>query len=699
MIALLNSVVLSAHAHAEEVEEVIEGGHEAFVPGVTSGALVEWAWLIVVVPLVAAFVIMFWGKKMPFKGWEVAWGAIGFVGLYGTVLFIVNATTGIVYEGTVEIGQVGNLTLEWGWMVDGLSIMMYFLIGVVGFLVFTYANSYMKGDVRFTWFFASFSLFAGGMLVLVSAPNLIQLIVGWELVGVSSYLLIGHYWESFDNVDAANKAFMVNKVADVGLFLGVIIMAVSVGSFRFNDVIDVVVRGEEGALSQYAFWAGLLLFIGAMGKSAQFPLHVWLPDAMAGPTPVSALMHAATMVTAGVYLLGRLFPFYIDEAGIFAGDVRNIIIVVGGLTLFIAGFLAIVQKDIKKVLAYSTVSQLGYMVAAMGAGAYTAGLFHLFTHAFFKALLFLGAGSVIHAVHSNNMSDMGGLRKKMPITFWTFIIGTLALIGIFPFAGFFSKDEILASIKFAGEEGQNIANFILILGVVGAFITAFYMARLVALTFFGEYKGEATPHESPKMMTYPLIGLAFFSAAAGWVNFPGVYTGFTTWLATRNPLTGMGDHHAEGLDWALIAIVTPVVLAGAGIGWWIYGKDKETQAERDTFRIPVLWPLFENLYYIDDFYTVAIVRPIMGPAARVILWWDMHVVDGVVNLVGGGMIGIAKGVRVFDQNVVDGFYNKIGAGIDGMGSSLRKSFTGRIQQYAAFSFVGVVVITVLFIIL
>ena len=335
----------------------------------------------------------------------------------------------------------------------------------------------------------------------------------------------------------------------------------------------------------------------------------------------------------------------------------------------------------------------------MGAGAYTAGLFHLFTHAFFKALLFLGAGSVIHAVHSNNMSDMGGLRKKMPITFWTFIIGTLALIGIFPFAGFFSKDEILASIKFAGEEGQNIANFILILGVVGAFITAFYMARLVALTFFGEYKGEATPHESPKMMTYPLIGLAFFAVAAGWVNFPGVYTGFTTWLATRSPLTGMGDHHAEGLDWALIAIVTPVVLAGAGIGWWIYGKDKETQAERDTFRIPVLWPLFENLYYIDDFYTVAIVRPIMGPAARVILWWDMHVVDGVVNLVGGGMIGIAKGVRVFDQNVVDGFYNKIGAGIDGMGSSLRKSFTGRIQQYAAFSFVGVVVITVLFIIL
>jgi NADH-quinone oxidoreductase subunit L len=564
-------------AAAEEGEHAVEGGHEAIVPGITSGPLVEWAWLIVVIPMLATFVIALWGKKLPLKGWEIAWGAIGFVALYGTVLFIVNATTGIAYEGNVEIAEVGDLTLEWGWMVDGLSIMMYFLVGVVGFLVFTYAKSYMKGDVRFTWFFASFSLFAGGMLVLVSAPNLIQLIVGWELVGVASYLLIGHYWEDFDNVDSANKAFMVNKVADAGLFLGAIIMAVSVGSFNFNDIIDVVVHGEEGMLSQYAFWAGLLIFIGAMGKSAQFPLHVWLPDAMAGPTPVSALMHAATMVTAGVYLLGRLFPFYIDEAGIFAGDVGNIIIVIGGLTLFLAGFLAIVQNDIKKVLAYSTVSQLGYMVAAMGAGAYTAGLFHLFTHAFFKALLFLGAGSVIHAVHSNNMSDMGGLRKKMPITFWTFIAGTLALIGIFPFAGFFSKDEILASMKYAGANGQGIANFILILGIAGAFVTAFYMARLVALTFFGEYKGHATPHESPKMMTYPLIGLAFFAVTAGWVNFPGVFTGFTTWVATRVPLTGMGDHHAEGLDWPLVLIVSPVVFAGAGIGWWLYGKDKKTQ--------------------------------------------------------------------------------------------------------------------------
>jgi NADH-quinone oxidoreductase subunit L len=680
-----------------------EGGHaeeagDAIVPGITSGVLVEWAWLIVVVPMVAAFVITLFGKKSPFKGWLLAELSMGFVAIYGTVLFVLNATQGIVYEGQVEIAKLGSLTLEWGWMVDGLSIMMYFLVGVVGLLVFTYAKSYMDGDVRFTWFFASFTLFAGGMLVLVASPNLIQLIVGWELVGVASYLLIGHYWEDFDNVDAANKAFMVNKVADAGLFLGVIIMAVSVQSFRFNDVIAVVVEGEHGMLSQYAFWAGLLIFIGAMGKSAQFPLHVWLPDAMAGPTPVSALMHAATMVTAGVYLLGRLFPFYLDPSGLFAGDVRNIIIVVGGLTLFLTGFIAVVQEDIKKVLAYSTVSQLGYMVAAMGAGAYTAGLFHLFTHAFFKSLLFLGAGSVIHAVHSNNLSDMGGLRKKMPITFWTFIVGTLALIGIFPFAGFFSKDEILASLQVAGSSGQDIANFILFLGIAGAFVTAFYMMRLVALTFFGDYKGHAHPHESPKVMAYPLVVLAFFAATVGFMNFPGVYTGFTTWLATRVPLTGIGDHHPEGIEWSLVFVTSGVVISALVIGWLIYGKDKETQLERDSFSIPILWPLWEHLYFIDDFYMNAIVRPIMGPLARVILWIDMRVVDGVVNAIGAVSLVFARAVKVTDENVVDGAFNATGAITGASGSVLRKTATGRVQQYAAFSFIGVLVIVGLFVI-
>jgi len=687
-----SQIILAAEEHGGEA------GHAA-EPGITSGVLVEWAWLIVVVPLVAAFLIAFFGAKSKFKGWLMAWLSIGFVAVYGTVLFVMNATEGVLYSGHVNIATIGSFELEWGWMVDGLSIMMYFLVGVVGFLVFTYAKGYMEGDVRFTWFFVSFSLFAGGMLVLVSAPNLIQLIVGWELVGVASYLLIGHYWEDFANVDAANKAFMVNKVADAALFIGAIIMALSVQSFRFDDIIDVVVHGEAGPLSQYAFWAGLMIFIGAMGKSAQFPLHVWLPDAMAGPTPVSALMHAATMVTAGVYLLGRLFPFYIDVSGLFGGDVRNIIIVIGGLTLFLTGFLAIVQDDIKKVLAYSTVSQLGYMVAAMGAGAYTAGLFHLFTHAFFKALLFLGAGSVIHAVHSNNMSDMGGLRKYMPRTFWTFVVGTLALIGIFPFAGFFSKDEILASMQYAGAHGQGVANFILVLGILGAFVTAFYMTRAVALTFFGEYKGHGEPHESGPWMTWPLIGLGVFAAIGGWVNIPGVYTGFTEWLATRNPLTGMGDHHAESFNWPLVFITSGIVILSVVIGWRIYGKDAETQAERDSFRIGGLWPLWQNLYFIDEFYMRGIVRPIKGAIAQAVLWFDMRVIDGVVNGIGLGAIKVADGVRSADEYVVDGVYNATGAATGASGGVLRRTFTGRIQQYAAFSFVGVIVIAVLFIVL
>ncbi|MEZ5174741.1 MAG: NADH-quinone oxidoreductase subunit L [Acidimicrobiia bacterium] len=681
----------------EEVTHTAEGGHTVD-PGITSGVLVEWAWLIVVVPLIAAFVIAFFGRKSPLKGWGIAFGSVAFVGVYGTVLFIVNATEGIVYQGTIEVAQLGSYVIEWGWMVDGLSIMMYFLVGVVGALVFMYAKGYMHGDIRYTWFFVSFCLFAGGMLVLVSAPNLLQLIVGWELVGVASYLLIGHYWEDFANVDAANKAFMVNKVADAALFLGAIIMAVSVGSFSFEHVIDVVVHGTEGALSQYAFWAGLLIFIGAMGKSAQFPLHVWLPDAMAGPTPVSALMHAATMVTAGVYLLGRLFPFYLDVSGLFAGDVRNIIIVIGGLTLFLTGLIAVVQDDIKKVLAYSTVSQLGYMVAAMGAGAYTAGLFHLFTHAFFKALLFLGAGSVIHAVHSNNMSDMGGLRKKMPVTFWTFIIGTLALVGVFPFAGFFSKDEILASMKYAGGHGQGIATFIFVLGIAGALVTAFYMTRAVALTFFGTYKGEAHPHESPRSMAYPLIGLAFFAVTAGWVNIPGVYTGFTDWLATRLPAADYDLHHAESFDWPVILASSAAILIALALGWWIYGSDARTQVARDRLRIPLLWPLLENKYYIDDLYMSGVVRPTMGPLANLILWVDTHIVDGVVNGAGMGSLGLARGVQTIDMNVVDGVYNATGAGTGATGTVLRKSFTGRVQQYAAFSFVGVIVIAVLFII-
>ncbi len=653
------------------------------------GMLASGAWLIPVLPMVMAFLIVFFGKRSPWKGWAMATGTMIFVGLYGVALFVMNLNEGITYEGSVWLADVGSLRLEWGWMVDGLSIMMYFVVGVVGALIFWYSRSYMEGDVRYTWFFASFTLFAGGMLVLVSAPNLIQLIVGWELVGVASYLLIGHYWEEHENSSAAIKAFITNKVADVGLIIGAIIMAVSVGSFRFTTILDVVDDGGgDSTLAKYAFWAGLAIFIGAMGKSAQFPLHVWLPDAMAGPTPVSALMHAATMVTAGVYLIGRLFPFYMHD--LFAADVRTYIIIIGGATLFLTGLLALVQNDIKRVLAYSTLSQLGYMSAAMGAGAYTAGLFHLFTHAFFKALLFLGAGSVIHAVHSNNMSDMGGLRKYMPKTFWTFIIGALALAGIFPLAGFWSKDEILASISLdAGAGGGATANLVLVLAIAGAFITAFYMARVVYLTFFGVYKGDRHPHESPSTMTYPMIGLAAGAALIGFINIPGVTELFTEGVGARFVLPG--DLHAD-FNFVLAGIGTLVAVAGIAVGYGLWFRDAETQAARDTFEVPILYPLLRRKYYIDDFYMDGIVRPLRGPVARGVDWFNGHVIDYVVNGAGYAARFVARIVYAFDQRGIDGAINASAAATGLAGGFLRLFQTGRVQQYAIMIFAGTVLL-------
>jgi NADH-quinone oxidoreductase subunit L len=684
MISLLTSLTLLAEEGGEHAVELSNGG-----------ILAQWAWLIPMVPLVMMFAIAFFGRRMPRKGWELAEFSMFFVAVYGVALFIANANQGIHYEGSVEIATIGSFVVEWGWMVDGLSIMMYAVVGVVGLAVFTYAKGYMEGDIRFTGFFANFTLFAGAMLVLVSSPNMLQLIVGWELVGVASYLLIGHYWEDHDNNAAAIKAFIVNKVADVGLFIGVIIIAVTVGSFRFTDVLDAIAHADS-ALIEVAFWAGLALFIGAMGKSAQFPFHVWLPDAMAGPTPVSSLMHAATMVTAGVYLLGRMFPLYQDE--LFAVDVKPIIIIVGAVTLLLTGLIALVQDDIKKVLAYSTLSQLGYMMVAMGAGAYTAGLFHLFTHAFFKGLLFLCAGSVIHAVHSNNMSDMGGLRKYMPQTYWTFIIGSLALAGIFPLAGFWSKDEILASIQYdSGHGGGTIATVVLVVAIAGAFITAFYMARAVYLTFYGEYKGHGEPHESPKIMTYPLIGLAGLSVVAGFSNMPGIFTGFTSWVGAR--LHVMGDHHAEAINYLLAGIGLAVALAGIAAGTRLWRGDKDTQAARDTFRIPGLYPLLSNKYFIDDFYMRGIVNPLKGPLARATDWSNTYVLDGIVNGVGAGAGFMSKIVyNGLDQRGIDLAVNAAAAATGEAGEQLRYTTTGRVQQYAWAMFAGAILLVVGFLI-
>ena len=647
------------------------------------GILAEYAWLIVVLPFIAALAITFLGKRMPYGGAEIAVGSILFIFIYSFSLLILNISKGVVNEFYVQIGSIGSLDLEFGWVVDGLSIMMFFVVGTVSLLVFIYAVEYMKGEIRYTFFFTSLTLFAGSMLVLVSSPTLLQLLVGWELVGVCSYLLIGHYWEEKENSSAAIKAFITNKVADVGLMIGIIMLALSAGTFRISDILYKATHGNQN-ISKVALVAGVLLFIGAMGKSAQFPLHVWLPDAMAGPTPVSALMHAATMVTAGVYLLARMFPFYEGAAA----PVKELVLLVGVLTLFFGGCLAIVQDDLKKVLAYSTVSQLGYMVTAIGAGAYTAGLMHLWTHAFFKALLFLGAGSVIHAVHTNNMSEMGGLKDAMPKTFRTFIIGTVALAGLPPLAGFFSKDEILASLSHEGYTGY------FVIAAAGAFITAFYMTRAVVKTFFGEYRGNGDPHESGQLMTMPLVVLSVLAVVSGWVNIPGVYTGFTSWVGTRG--VAINEYHPESFDFTAVSLGLLAGVSGIVAAYLLYMKFGTAETGDEKIKLQPVWKILENKYYLDDLYINGIVNPLKTAVAKSVDQFNSKVLDRFVNSVGLAMGFLGKIVYSnLDQDGIDRIVNSVSVGTDDLGGRVKLIQSGRVQQYLSLFLSSVLLVSII----
>jgi proton-translocating NADH-quinone oxidoreductase chain L len=464
-------------------------------------AFLEYAWLVPVLPLVSAALIAAFGKLMPGQGTELGIAAVAI----GWIVSVAIAWHTFV-EGPIEPYEAafrwsplgGGFVFELGMLVDGLTAMMFVLVTTVSLMVQIYSREYMKGEPRFTYFYAMLSLFTFSMLVLVIANNTLQALIGWELVGLCSFLLIGFYWEEKSNQDAANKAFLVTKFGDVGLIVGIIVLSVPMFAltdtpFNIQQLNEAAVAGE---LATGTIVLGMLLiFLACISKSGQMPLHVWLPDAMAGPTPVSALIHAATMVTAGVFLLARLFPVVAQSL-----TVMNVIAIVGIVTLFFGGLVALVQDDIKKVLAYSTVSQLGYMMAAIGVGGYTAGIFHLFTHGFFKALLFLGSGSLIHAVHSNNMSDMGGMRRYMPHTFWTFIVGSLALAGFPMTAGFFSKDEILVSGQYWGAAGYPTGTAVFWIGLAAAFVTTFYMARACFLIFWGEHRGA---HHDPIDADHP----------------------------------------------------------------------------------------------------------------------------------------------------------------------------------------------------
>ena len=579
--------------------------------------------------------------------------------------------------------ESGGVKIEAGTHMDGLAVMLVFVVSLISLLVHVFSTNYMHDDRRYTHFFAALSLFTAGMLIMVTASNTLQLLFGWEAMGLCSFMLIGHWWEEKNNSDAALKAFFTTRTGDIGLLIGISILFFAAGGTF--DIATINERALGGGISDTVLvTAAAALLCAVVGKSAQFPLHTWLPDAMAGPTPVSALIHAATMVVAGVYLVARLYGVFWEGFDIAGGGV-NPVALAGGVTVVIAALLAFVQSDIKKVLAYSTVSQLGYMVMALGVGAWTAGIFHLFTHAFFKGLLFLGAGSVSHSVHSFDMKkDMGGLKDIMPTTYKTFVIGSLALAGVFPLAGFWSKDEILLG---ASENGYEL---FLVIGLAGAFMTACYMTRCVYLTFFGQYRGHGHPHESPPAITVPLVILAGFSVCAGLLNAPGVEL-FSKWTENATVIAAGVSHHEFSIPLAILGSLMGVagIAAGYAYYWRNLGPHRLTERSR-----PALggYQLLENKYFLDRLYTDMIVGGIKGPVARGAYWINQRVIDGVVNAVGIGSRAVANFTYdVIDQKMVDGVVNGTGAGAEEGGSALRVLQTGRVQQYAAFLFGAVVV--------
>lgn len=532
--------------------------------------------------------------------------------------------------GSHEWVVVGPLEIDIGITLDGLSGVMLVVVTGVSLLVQIYSQEYMRGDPGYNRYYAFMSLFTTSMLGLVLASSVLQIFVFWELVGLCSYLLIGFWFYKDSARRAATKAFLVTRVGDLGFLIAILLIWSEAGTLDIGGIHEAAITGAVG--STVITWFALGIFAGAAGKSAQFPLHVWLPDAMEGPTPVSALIHAATMVAAGVYLVARFFP-------VFAESETAIVTVaaIGATTSIIAALLGIVATDIKRVMAYSTISQLGYMMMGLGVGGIVAGIFHLFTHAFFKALLFLGAGSVNHATGTFDMRKMGGLYKYMPVTFWTVFVASMALVGLFPFAGFWSKDEILAD---AWEDRP----WVFWVALVGVFLTATYVGRMLILTFAGEYRGgepsahgaapadshhgPSEPHESPPVMLWPLIALAVLAAVAGFANLGDDFTTLIDgWLPhdTEELVT-----HGGFKLWIALAS-TAAGLAGLGAAWLIY-QVQAVKSERIAAFLQPLPEILENKYYLDALYEDAVVKGgVLGTIGLGVSLWDKYVVDGVVN--------------------------------------------------------------------
>jgi len=589
----------------------------------------------------------------------------------------------------------GATTLDIGVQIDPLTVALLFMVPTVCLMIFIYSIGYMHGDPRYSRFFAYVCLFATGMLGLVVADNLLLLFVSWEIMGLCSYLLIGFWFEKPEAMWAGLKAFITTRIGDVLLLLGMVILYFQTGALRFEKVFEGVEHLAE-TNPNLMFIIALLVFGGAVGKSAQFPLHVWLPDAMEGPTPVSALIHAATMVAAGVFLVARMLPIFVVLAGMPA---LTWVAAIGAFTALFASTIAIAQDDIKRVLAYSTISQLGYMIMALGIGGFVAAVFHLVTHAFFKALLFLGSGSVIHGVETNDMMEMGGLRKKMPYTFWTFLAGMLALAGVPPLAGFWSKDEILAT-AFA----QN--QVVWIVGTVAAFITAFYMTRQVCLTFLGEpRRKEIHAHESPPVMYIPLIILAIGAVLLGFLGVPADFPILGPLLG-NNPFhhfLGEQFHHWHYVHLPHVSFNLPVMLisivmalGGIGLGYIFYGRKPLAAGQRDPLeQMGVVWTVLRNKYYIDEIYRATIIRGTIA-LADVFLRFDLGIIDGTVNLVGKLTERWSWVSRLFDVYVIDGIVNGLGRVTSAVGQELRYIQTGRVQNYMIIVVISVLLLVGVF---
>ena len=763
----------------------------------------EFAILIPLFPLAAFFLIVLWANPNKRLSSNIAIGSMVLSALLSYAVFFTALAEGAEHVlETAHAGEapwatlwnwipVGNYEFKIGTYVDPLAAIMIVMVTTVGLMIFIYSQGYHNlhdpahTEPLYSRFFAYLSLFASGMLGFVLSPNLLQALVFWEIMGLCSFLLIGFWFgktrrvfrngrwisEGTDNSNAAKKAFLTTRIGDVGFFLGVVGLWGAVGNIQFYEIfstdvvnrlrqLDIVLGSPALTLFDQTIPAfgvaipaltliSLLLFMGAVGKSAQFPLHVWLPDAMAGPTPVSAMIHAATMVAAGVFLVARMFPLF--EAASEGGHTSTpllIVAAIGGFTAIFAASIGVAQSDIKRILAYSTLSQLGYMIMALGIGAWVAGVFHMLTHAFFKALLFLGSGSVIHGVehghhavhgghdphgatsdvhaeHTPTFEDesapewwqkglpnpedpqdiynMGGLRSRMPTTFWTYLMGTLALTGIPIWAGFWSKDEILAH---AFETGAWLYWGV---GTITAGLTAFYMARQVFLVFLGQPRTAMAEHahESHRTMTVPLIVLAVFATLVGLLGMPDNISPFGNWFhhwVGLVPTTGLGEeavHAAEeptSMNFIVAGLSVMVAIGGWALGYLLYGLRPLRAGQRDPLSyLPVVWPVLKNKYYIDEIYSATIIRASIAFASLNALV-DQWIVDRTVNLVAQVVEVFSRVNRWVDTNLVDGTVNGVAALNEELNRWLRMLQTGVVQNYVLVVFLSILILTGIYVV-